>query len=418
MREYKAHFELWDEAAIDDADAPPLANGRRVWTTPVMSARPIVTPRRRKRAGSAPAPWSAGHWTLAVVAIGALFAVLLMHPWKSARAPAPPIKIAPRPAMKVHASPKGIPSVAIPAKQAVAAPAKAAAAAPSKPAAMPSSAASAPNAMASLAAPAKAALAAGVKPLAMRSIAAPATPVAMASPAAQNKPAAAPSSAAPVELVAAPAVKPTAKPAQVAPTTEAPLESPSASDEEEEDAEFAPVRMLFLESSIKNELTAAGYPSLGLSVTGGGDVFLNGTFLNFADEDRVIAMMRRHKAVRDIYFSGTVWHDATGHEEQATAPGAAAAPAAAANAASASAPPQPLPAQPPAPPSQPVPAAHGKIAHSPEFPVTAAEVPATGARSAYAPSPAQPSAPAQTRPPSANSAEPEVDESGDNPTHE
>ena len=36
MREYKAHFELWDEAAIDDADAPPFGNGRRVWTTPVL----------------------------------------------------------------------------------------------------------------------------------------------------------------------------------------------------------------------------------------------------------------------------------------------------------------------------------------------------------------------------------------------
>jgi len=229
----------------------------------------------------------------------------------------------------------------------------------------------------------------------------------MASPAAQNKPAAAPSSAAPVKLAAVLAVKPMAKPAQVAPTTEAPLESPSASDEEEEDDEFAPVRTLFLESSIKNELTAAGYPSLGLSVTGGGDVFLNGTFLNFADEDRVIAMMRRHKGVRDIYFSGTVWHDTTGHPEQATAPGAAAA---AANAAGASPPPQPLPAQPPAPPSQPVPAAHGKIAHSPEFPVTAAEVPATGARSAYASSPA--------RPPSANAPKPGVDESRDNPSNQ
>jgi hypothetical protein len=386
MREYKAHFELWDEAAIDDADAPPFGNGRRVWTTPVLSTTPIAAPRPRKRAASAPQPWSAaGYWTLAVIAIGAVLIVLMMRPWKSAKAPVPPVKIAPRAAMKVRASPKGIPSVAVAARQAAAA--------------------SAPKAMASLAAPATAA-AAPVKPLAMPSVAALVGPAAMAS-------AAAPSLAAAVTVAAVPVVKAVAKPAQIAPTIEIPLESRSTSDEEEEEDEIAPVRGLLLESSLKNQLTSAGYPSLGVSVTGGGDVFLNGTFLNLADEDRVLAMVRGHEGVRDIYFSGTVWHDATGHEEQATAPGAAAAPAAAANAASASPPSQPLPAKPPAPAPQPVPSAHGKIAHSTEFPVTAAEIPATSGRSAYAASPTQPSAPAQTRPPSANSPEPGADESDD-----
>jgi hypothetical protein len=398
MREYKAHFELWDEAAIDDADAPPFGNGRRVWTTPVLSTTPIAAPRPRKRAASAPQPWSAaGYWTLAVIAIGAVLIVLMMRPWKSAKAPVPPVKIAPRAAMKVRASPKGIPSVAVAARQAAAA--------------------SAPKAMASLAAPATAA-AAPVKPLAMPSVAALVEPAAMASIAAPLKSAAAPSLAAAVTVAAVPVVKAVAKPAQIAPTIEIPLESPSTFDKEEEEDEIAPVRGLLLESSLKNQLTSAGYPSLGVSVTGGGDVFLNGTFLNLADEDRVLAMVRGHEGVRDIYFSGTVWHDATGHEEQATAPGAAAAPAAAANAASASPPSQPLPAKPPAPAPQPVPSAQGKIAHSTEFPVTAAEIPATSGSSAYAPSAMQPSAPAQTRPPSANSPEPEVDESGDNPTHD
>jgi hypothetical protein len=392
MREYKAHFELWDEAAIDDADAPPFGNGRRVWTTPVLSTTPIAAPRPRKRAASAPQPWSAGYRTLAVIAIGAVLTVLMMRPWKSAKAPAPPVKIAPRAAMKVRASPKGIPSVAVAARQAAAA--------------------SAPKAMASLAAPATAA-AAPVKPLAMPSVAALVGPAAMASTAAPIKPAAAPSLAAAVTVAAVPVVKAVAKPAQIAPTIEIPLESPSTSDEEEEEDEIAPVRGLLLESSLKNQLTSAGYPSLGVSVTGGGDVFLNGTFLNLADEDRVLAMVRGHEGVRDIYFSGTVWHDATGHEEQATAPSAAAAPAAAANAASAIPPSQPLPAKPPAPAPQPVPSAHGKIAHSTEFPVTAAEVPAIGGRSAYAPSAAQPSSAAQTPPPSANSPEPGADESDD-----
>jgi hypothetical protein len=425
VREYKAHFELWDEAAIDDTDAPPFANGRRVWTTPVLSTTPLAAPKRRKPAPAQADASASAYWTVATVAVGALLAVLVMRPWKSTKAPAPPMKIAARPAMKVHASPKAMPSVAIPARQAVAAaakapvavaskvsaaaPAKVAVAAPLKPAAMPSTPASAkPQAVPPLAAQ--------VKPAAVPLIAAPPPrPVTMASRAAPIKPAAEPSSPAPpVKVVALPVVKPVAKPVQAEPTTKVPLESPSAADEEEED-EFAPVRALLLESSIKNQLTSAGYPSLGVSVTGGGDVFLNGTFLNLTDEDRMLAMVRGHKGVRDIYFSGTVWHDVTGHPEQATAPPGATAKA---NAASASPPSQPLPAKPPVPAHPPVPSAHGKIAHSMEFPVTAAEMPAISGRSAYAPSPAQPSSAAQTRTPSADSPKPGVDESGGNPSNE
>jgi len=150
--------------------------------------------------------------------------------------------------------------------------------------------------------------------------------------------------------------------------------------------------MLILESSVRSELAREGFSNLGVSFTADGDVFLNGTFLNLADEDRVIAMIRGNKGVRDIYFSGTVWHDGGDHPEVATAspptpPRAAKAPLA---------PPKPLASADAR--SVPSPAdgavhgpAHGMIAHSAEFPVTAAEVPAPRIRYA-APPPPEPSA--------------------------
>lgn len=344
--EYKTHFELWDEASIDDADAPPFANGRRVWTTPVLQAHTIVGGTRRRPAPLAAAPSPYGDfWTMvAAVVAGVMLGFLMLWPRQSATVANPPPQIAAKPAPKAQPSvaasaAKEKPRVAIVAKQSVPAPSKATvpppklvASAPRKPAAVPS--------------------------------------------AAPSPAAAAPQ---PVSAASTAAISPPSKPAATEPSAASPEET-SSGDEEEAEDELAPVRAMLLESSIRSELASQGFSNLGVSVTAEGDVFLNGTFVNPADEDRVLGMLRRNQRVRDIYFSGTVWHN--------TNPAAEASPSQEAprsNAGSVAPSTQSSPAKPAASASPAVRPAHWKIAHSTEYPVTAAEVPA---RSPYAAAPA------------------------------
>ena len=79
-----------------------------------------------------------------------------------------------------------------------------------------------------------------------------------------------------------------------------------------------------LESSIRDELARAGMPDLGVSVSGEGDVFITGVVLNHDDEDRAIALARGHGEVRDIYFSGGMWHEGDSEEPPSGASGSAA----------------------------------------------------------------------------------------------
>src|ERR1700704_1075934 len=105
---YKAHFELWDEAAadlaIDDADAPPIGNGRRMWTTPVLTTTPFVAPRPRNLPEPVTPPLYQDYLTMGAFAIGALLAIIAFRP--SAHRP---MRVATRPAARVHFSPKARP---------------------------------------------------------------------------------------------------------------------------------------------------------------------------------------------------------------------------------------------------------------------------------------------------------------------
>jgi hypothetical protein len=167
----------------------------------------------------------------------------------------------------------------------------------------------------------------------------------------------------------------------------APAESPSDDNEEEEPAQtrrtkagFAAVRGKLLEASIHSQLAQMGYASFGVAVSDEGDVYLEGTFLSQADQDRVLAMVRRFKHVRDISFSGSVWHT-----EHASADGAAEATASGTGDEAAPPPAVAKPAEPSAPE---LPAAQPKSAPSDEeFPITAADVPAPPNRYAAPPSP-------------------------------
>jgi hypothetical protein len=423
-REYKAHFELWDEAAIDDADAPPLQNGRRVWNTPVLSVKPFALPPRRRAVPLPPPPTTRESllWITGAVVGGAFLAVLIMRPWEYSMGPASQIAMTtttkpapkrvapPKPATKIAvavpksppkvaaapkaiaapkavpsvdvyakqsiaaakvvvppkivASPEVVPSVDIYAKQSITAPAKGSAAAPSmvaarasvKPIAMPPVAAAPPKPVSSPVAPVKVAVA----------------PPAKVAPVPQLKPLAMP--AAPVKVASVPMPKQAAMHAPSRPAAENAPDSSAVEeqDNQDNDDELAPVRRMLLESSIRTQLAGAGFPDLGVSMTEDGDVYLNGTFLNLADEDKVIAMIRAHRGVGDIYFSGTVWHDLTASPDQAAVPAASAPMPNVASAKGASA--QQVAKLPPTA-SQPVSVKHVKIAHSADFPVTAAEVP-------------------------------------------
>lgn len=131
------------------------------------------------------------------------------------------------------------------------------------------------------------------------------------------------------------------------------------------DTELTRVQGELLEASIERQLAQVGYASLGLSVNDEGDVFLAGTFLSQADEDQILAMIRRIQHVRDIYFSGSVWHS-----EQASAP-------------SPEAPSENASSQAQAPLAK---SAAPRPEQAPdEFPVTAADVPALSTRRSASP---------------------------------
>lgn len=388
-REYKAHFELWDEASIDDADAPPLQNGRRVWSTPVLTVKPFALPPRKKAEPPPVPPMSRFSllWITGAVLGGAFLAVVMMRPWEYLTAPVAPIALTTKPAPKrvappkpatkiavavpksppqvaaapnVIAVPKPLPSVDVYAKQSITAPAKRSAAAQPKNGA---AAAVKPIAMASVAAARAKPVSSPVAPKVALA------PPAKVAPAPQMKPLVQP--AAPVKVASVPTPKQAAMPAPSEPAAANPPDA-SAVEEQDNDDELAPVRRMLLESSIRTQLAGAGFADLGVSMTEDGDVYLNGTFLNMADEDKVIAMIRAHRGVGDIYFSGTVWHDLTASPDQAAVP-AASAPMP--SVAKPNAAPQQQVAKLPPTALQPLSSKHVKIAHSADFPVTAAEVP-------------------------------------------
>src|ERR1700693_5811652 len=123
-REYKAHFELWDEAnekrtTIEDADAPPLLNRRRVWNTPVLTVKPFALPPRHR-----PEPPAATResllWVSGAVVAGAFLAVIMMRPWRYSTPSAPRMQakpvarvVAPKPPPKVAAVPKPAPKLVV-----------------------------------------------------------------------------------------------------------------------------------------------------------------------------------------------------------------------------------------------------------------------------------------------------------------
>src|SRR5579872_6089254 len=121
VREYKAHFELWDEAhgerpTIDDADAPPLLNGRRVWNAPVLTVKPFALPPRRRPEPPPAATRESLLWVSGALAVGAFLAVMMMRPWEYAMGPAPTapakpvvIVVPPKAAPEVAAAPKSAP---------------------------------------------------------------------------------------------------------------------------------------------------------------------------------------------------------------------------------------------------------------------------------------------------------------------
>jgi hypothetical protein len=421
-REYKTHFELWEEAtAIHDADAPPVRNGNlRPWTKPVLTTKPVSLPPRRKilpPAEIVQRPWKEipiAALYLAMAVGGAFLAILVMRPWEYSAArpsskpiakatakvvahakPAPkklPQKVAvaaPKPAPKltavpkVVAMPKAAPSVAIAAKPAVVAPAKMPVASSStaaashvaavsiKPAAQPSVAIAAPK------------LAAAPPPII------PLAPPEQTRASTEEKPAPLPPPSVSTKVASAP--PPIQHPVVEASPAESSVEEvpePTSGDEQEAD-ELAPIHAMLLESAIRTQLASAGFTDLGVSMTQDGDVYLNGTFLNIADQDKAIAMIRQHHGVRDIYFSGSVWHDLNTQHGQAATPAVASLPnpMSKAEGAEPSTPRQQAGAS--APESKTAPARHVKIAHSAEFPVTAAEEPAPVPR--YA-APVQPTA--------------------------
>jgi hypothetical protein len=121
----------------------------------------------------------------------------------------------------------------------------------------------------------------------------------------------------------APARKPALKPEPAAPGAESSSDKDAKKEPSQPnrtDTELTRVQGELLEASIESELAQVGYASLGVSVNDEGDVFLAGTFLSQADEDQVLAMIRHIQHVRDIYFSGSVWHSERASEPSPEAP--------------------------------------------------------------------------------------------------
>ena len=311
-----------EESTTGEAGAAKLP-AEPALETPVATVRkPAVAP-----------PWTSNQLIVAAAAVVAVLAILMTRPWRYFKNASPPADLATQSLHKPEAFPSPIHPVAKPANEA-AAPAQ-------------SPIVSAPK----LPAAATVAALAPMRPAAVPSVAPLAKPIAMLPETAPKQPHAASSALALPQTM--PSIKvatiPAGKPAQKSETPE----------------QFTRVRGEILAASIESELAQAGYASLGLSVNDEGDVFLAGTFLSQADEDRVLAMIRHIQHVRDIHFTGTVWQS-----EQASAP-------------SPEAPVENAPSAAQAPLAKPA-AAMPEQAPD-EFPVTAADVPTLETRRAASP---------------------------------
>ncbi|HVN27221.1 MAG TPA: hypothetical protein VMT64_01975, partial [Candidatus Binataceae bacterium] len=372
------------EIAIDDVDAAPLRSGRRVSNTPVLSTSAF--PARRTSPLTPPLKMpvlSRDHLMIAAAATAVIMAMVALRPWTHFRAaPAPPQNLATQSMSKPAMLPP-TPSVAksshesasVPVIKPVAIASHAPAASPAtigeksagqvssfepttpKAAAtakvamtspLPAKPPAAPKASESVAAPAKVAVVAPAKPVIEARNPAPIASV--APPTTRARAEATPI----VNLAAIPAVKPSLPPvereARTSPNPTREGQPPNASDHDN-----AEVDVDLLQATLRSEMAQHGYPNMGVSVTDEGDVYLDGTFFDQDDQDRMIAMIRAHRRVRDIYFSGTVWYaDAEG---------------------------TPVPGE-----AKPTPKAPHKNAQPSEFPITAADptappTPAAQARS-------------------------------------
>ena len=353
---------LWSEPVVEESTLGEAAASE-------LPAEPALEePGTAVGQPTAAPPWSRDQLIVAAAAaLVALFAILMTRPWEYFENRPPRANHAPQSLTKPEVLPSPIPPVAKPANQAAAAPAQSPIASAAKPPAPATGAAVAP-----------------MKPAAMPSIAPLSKPAASLPETAPKQPRA--TSSTPALAQTMPSIKvatvPPGKPAlKTKPAAPAP-ESATNNDEEKEppqsnrtDREFAQVRGKLMEASIRSQLAQMGYASLGLSVNDAGDVFLSGTFLSEADQDQVLAMIRGFHHVRDIYFSGSVWHS-----ERASAP-------------SPEAPVENAPSAAQAPLAKP--AAAIPEQEPEDFPVTAADVPALRTHRSASPMENPTAAPAQ-----------------------
>ena len=139
--QYKAHFELWNEAAARNGHV--FSPARRNWSPPRLSMIGSVTI-TVDDASDMLAP-VAPHYTsrspvyvLAAAALGALLAVVMMRPWKPAHTPSLGANLTAASALKVEESPAANASAAISSNQPIVAPPGPLASAPAEPAGAPS----------------------------------------------------------------------------------------------------------------------------------------------------------------------------------------------------------------------------------------------------------------------------------------
>ncbi len=266
MRDYKTHFELWNDASDQDGDIVVAAKQRG--TLPVA---------RRARFGP--------YRILAIAMVAIPIAALAILLWMASRS-APPRATS-------QLSPQPIPSVAISGNQEAAASRPAIVTPPPAPQIEPLAKPSAP-----------------VQPQSALAVSSAAAVIA-------STPAV---SAPPAKLATAKveAARPIENTAHVEPRAEA---TPQARSEDNaaQTNQPAVVDSRQLESSIRSDLAHEGLPDLGVSVDSVGDVFITGIVLRHEDKDRAIAIARAHSAARDIYFSGGVWHSSSEPTEQSSA---------------------------------------------------------------------------------------------------
>jgi hypothetical protein len=243
MPEYKAHYELWNEASAPEAIGASVAGSGR-------SYRALAI----------------------VAAVGAVIAFLAIRPWTPRKASSPTAGNDSAPTTKAAASAIAMPPVAITAQSETA-----------------------PSARAEVA----------VKP--------PIEPAASPSPATSRKPSRRPQLASVQSSDSAPDVR--------EPASEVPAASAATARSDNETEDLSPSKKQQLETSIRKDLAREEFSAVSVAVGHHGDVFLTGSFLNRADKDRAIAMVRSYVDAGDIYFSGAVWHEQPSPAQQARAPG-------------------------------------------------------------------------------------------------